>query len=141
MPDLLLVDYPDLMKLDKANYRLSLDETYKDVRGIAVERNIAVAVVSQSHRAAAKVKLVGAENVAEAYSKIAHADTVLTLSQTKGEEQLHLARLHVAAGRNDQDNLTLVISQNLGTGNFVVDSTIMRGNYFGLLPKVDEGEE
>lgn len=141
VPDLLLLDYPDLMKIDKANYRLSLDEIYKDVRGIAVERNMAVAVVSQSHRAAAKSKLVGAENVAEAYSKIAHADTVLTLSQTKAEEQLHLARLHVAAGRNDADNLTIVISQNLGTGNFIVDSVVMRGNYFGLLPKSEDGDE
>lgn len=141
VPDLLLLDYPDLMKIDKTNYRLSLDELYKDVRGLAVERNIAVAAVSQSHRAAAKAKQVLASNVAEAYSKIAHADTVLTLSQTKAEEQLHLARLHVAAGRNDADGLTIVISQNLGTGNFMVDNAVMRGNYFGLLPKSeDEGD-
>lgn len=141
VPDLLIIDYPDLMKLDKSNYRLSLDEVYKDIRGIAVERNLAIAVVSQSHRAAAKAKRVGSENVAEAYSKIAHADTVITISQTSAEKQLGLARLHVAAGRNDADDLTVVISQNLGTGNFVVDATVMRGNYFGLLPKDEESPE
>jgi replicative DNA helicase len=137
-PDLLIVDYPDLMKLDKDNLRMSLDELYKDIRGIAVERNIAVAVVSQSHRAAAKAKLVGAENVAEAYSKIAHADTVITMSQTKHEAQYGLARLHVAAGRNDADKITVVISQSYGTGQFMVDSTLMKGNYFGLLPEADD---
>lgn len=142
IPDLILLDYPDLMKLDKTNYRLSLDELYKDVRGVAVERNVAIAAVSQSHRQAAGAKQVEAKNVAEAYSKIAHADTILTLSQTKAEQQLQLARLHVAAGRNDADNLTVVISQNLGTGNFIVDSVVMRGNYFGLLPKnEDDGDE
>ena len=141
VPDLLVLDYPDLMRLDKSNYRLSLDELYKDIRGILVDRNIAGAVVSQSHRAAAKAKQVDASNVAEAYSKIAHADTTITISQTKAEKQLGLARLHVAAGRNDDDNLTVVISQNLGTGAFIVDSVVMRGNYFGLLPKDEEAEE
>lgn len=141
VPDLLVIDYPDLMKLDKSEYRLSLDELYKDIRGILISRNIAGAVVSQSHRGAAKAKQVGAENVAEAYSKIAHADTILTLSQTAAEKQLGLARLHVAAGRNDADGLTIVISQNYGTGNFIVDSVVMRGNYFGLLPKEEGVDE
>lgn len=141
VPDLLVLDYPDLMKLDKANYRLSLDEIYKEVRGIGVERNIAVAAVSQSHRGAAKAKLVGADNVAEAYSKIAHADTVITVSQTPAENEIGLARLHVAAGRNDSDKITIVISQNLGAGQFVVDSVLMRGNYFGLLPKGENDDE
>lgn len=141
VPDLLVVDYPDLMKLDRNDIRVSLDELYKDIRGIAVARNIAVAVVSQSHRGAAKAKLVGADNVAEAYSKIAHADCVLTLSQTAHEAALGLARLHVAAGRNDQDKITIVISQSLGTGQFIVDSTLMRGNYFGLIPALEGDEE
>lgn len=138
VPDLLIVDYPDLMKLDKNNYRLAIDETYKDLRGIAVERNIALAIVSQSHRGAAKAKVVGSENVAEAYSKIAHADVIITYSQTEIEQSLGLARLHVAGGRNDQDNITIVISQNYALGQFVVDSAIMRGNYWENLP---EGEQ
>ena len=139
VPDLLIIDYPDLMKLSKTDYRISLDELYKDIRGIAVERNIAVAAVSQSHRGAAKSKLVGADNVAEAYSKIFHSDTVITLSQTVHEAALGLARLHVAAGRNDSDKLTIVISQSYGTGQFIVESAIMRGNYFGLVPQ-ESGE-
>ena len=137
VPDLLVIDYPDLMKIPGTDHRLGLDELYKELRGIGVERNIAVAAVSQSHRGAAKAKLVGAENVAEAYSKIAHSDTVITLSQTPAEAQMGLARLHVAAGRNDSDKVTLVISQNYGTGMFVIDSVVMRGNYFGLLPPVE----
>jgi hypothetical protein len=140
IPDLLVIDYPDLMKIDKTNPRWSLDELYKDIRGLMVERNIAGAVVSQSHRAASKVKLVGADNVAEAYSKVAHADTIITLSQTKHEKAMGLARLHVAAGRNDLDGITIVISQNYGTGQFIVDSTLMLGNYFGLIPNASEEE-
>lgn len=138
VPDLLVIDYPDLMKQDAHNYRISLDETYKGIRGIAVARNIAVAAVSQSHRDAAGAKRVDVKNVSEHYGKIFHADTNITMSQTEAEKQLGLARLYVGAGRNDADGLTIVIAQNYGTGNFVVDSVVMRGNYFGLLPSEEE---
>lgn len=135
VPDLLIIDYPDLFKLDISNMRLAVGALYKDIRGLLVARNMAGAVVSQAHRASAKAKQVGAENVAEDYSKIANADTIITMSQTPQEQKLGLARLHVAAGRNDQDQITVVISQQYGTGAFVVDSNIMVGNYFGLLPQ------
>jgi len=135
VPDLLIVDYPDLFKLDKDNFRLALDEVFKDLRGLAVARNIAVAAVSQSHRGAAKAKQVGMDNVAEAYSKIAHSDVVLTYSQTEAEKKLGLARLYVAKGRNDADKFVVVISQQYATGNFVIDSCLMSGTYFQLLPQ------
>lgn len=143
VPDLVIVDYPDLMKQDAGNYRLSIDETYKRLRGIWVQRNMAGAIVSQSHRAAAKAKVVGGENVAEAYSKIAHCDTTITYSQTEAEHQLGLARLFVAAGRNDEDKITICISQQYGLGNFVVDSVLMKGTYWENLPKSanEESEE
>ncbi len=138
VPGLLIVDYPDLMKLDKDNYRLALDETFKELRGLAKQRNLALAVVSQSHRSAAKSKQVGVENVAEAYSKIAHSDVVITYTQTPAENKLGLARLHVAAGRNDKDRFTIVISQAYNTGQFVVDSSLMKGTYWQNLPVGEE---
>ena len=137
VPDLLIIDYPDLLKLDKDNFRLALDEAFKDLRGIAVARNIALAAVSQSHRSAAKAKQVGIENVAEAYSKIAHSDIVLTYTQTAQEHKLGLARLQVAAGRNDEDRFTIVISQSYQTGQFVLDSNLMKGTYWENLPAPD----
>ena len=138
VPDLLIVDYPDLMKIDKNNFRLDLDGIYKELRGIAVERNLALAIVSQTHRAASKAKKVRADNAAEAYSKVAHADCIITYSQTDAEKKLGLARLSVVGGRNDQDGITVVISQQYGMGNFVVDSTLMIGNYWVNVPETDE---
>lgn len=140
VPDLLIVDYPDLFKLNPDNIRISIDQVYKDLRGLAVEHNIAVAAVSQSHRAAAKAKRVGAENVAEAYSKVAHTDVTITYSQTEAEHALGLARLFVAAGRNDEDKITVVITQQYGMGAFVVDSALMRGTYWENLPTSEETE-
>ena len=134
VPDLLLVDYPDLMKLDADNFRLAIDALYKGLRGTAVARNMALAVVSQSHRAAAKAKVVGADNVAEAYSKIAHADCVITYTQTPQERLRGLARSMWRRGRNDEDKITVVISQQYGMGGFAMDSALMRGNYWGEEP-------
>lgn len=139
-PDLLIIDYPDLMKLDKNNLRLSLDELYKEIRGLCVTRNIAGAVVSQSNRLGSKAKLVDTENVAEAYSKIQHVDLALTLSATTAEKRLGLARLYVAAGRNDESNLMLVISQHYKTGLFAFDSALMSNNYWNKLPTEYEDE-
>ena len=134
-PDLLIIDYPDLMRLDKDNYRLSIDETYKDIRGLCKRRNMAGAIVSQSHRAGAKAKQLGADNIAEAYSKVAHCDCNVTLSSTPAERKLKLARLHVAAARNDEDKITVVISQQYGLGAFVVDSSLLVGQYWENLPR------
>lgn len=142
-PDLLIVDYPDLMKIDKDNYRLGIDEIYKQLRGIAVERNLALAVVSQGNRSSEKAKNVGSGHVAEAWSKIAHADCIITYNQTDAEHKMGLARLYVSGGRNDEDKITLCISQNYAMGTFVVDSVLMAGaNYWSNLPQGDrDGDE
>jgi replicative DNA helicase len=50
IPDLIIIDYPDLMEVDSKHYRHDLDRIYKGLRGIAVERNIAMAGYSQSSK-------------------------------------------------------------------------------------------
>lgn len=142
IPDLLIIDYPDLMDVDKNNYRLSIDEIYKQLRGIFVSRNIAGAIVSQGNRASEKAKHVGSDNVAEAWAKIAHADCIITYTQTTAEHRMGLARLHVSGGRNDEDKITIVVSQNYALGNFSVDSVLMSGaNYWAQLPQVGRDGE
>jgi len=125
VPDMVIVDYPDLMEMDKANLRGSLDEIYKTFRGNAVERNQAWVVVSQSHRPAAKAKTTGGDSVSEHYGKVAHADTIITYSQTDLEKTLQLGRLYVAGARNDQDGITIIVSHELNIGQFIIDSALM----------------
>jgi len=138
IPDLLIVDYPDLMKIDKNNPRFSIDEIYKELRGLAVERNMALAIVSQGNRSSETAKTVRNDHVAEAWSKIAHADCVITYNQSKSEHKMKLARLIISAGRNDEDKLSIVVSQNYAMGTFVNDSVLMTGDYWRNLPEGDE---
>jgi len=138
IPDMVIVDYPDLMRTDKDNYRISVDQIYKDLRGMAIDRNIAMVVVSQSNRGGAKKKILGSENVAEAYSKVHHADLVITLNSTSAEKKLGLARLYVTNARNDEGNLTIVISQSYKTSTFAVDSAIISQKYWDLVGEDEE---
>jgi hypothetical protein len=132
------VDYPDLMKLDASNMRLEIDQVYKELRGIFVSRNLAGAIVSQGNRTSEKAKNVTSGMVAEAWSKIAHADCVITYNQTEAEHKMGLARLYVSGGRNDEDKISLVISQNYTMGTFVVDSILMSNDYFKQLPQEED---
>jgi replicative DNA helicase len=135
VPDLLIVDYPDLMKIPggAGQLRHGLSEVYKRLRGVAVARNLALAVPTQSNRGGATAKTVNRTNVSEAYSKIADADMALTYSQTELEKKLGLARLRVEAGRNDEDKITVVLSQNYAMGQYAVDSILMDKDYWDLI--------
>lgn len=136
-PDLLLLDYADLMKLDTENYRLDLGKIMKDLRGIAVSRNIAIATVTQSNREGGKSKRVTGVNVAEDWSKLATVDTAVTYSQTEEEQKLNLARLYVDKARDDEARFTAVITQSYNTGQFVIDSAYMEDSYFDLVEATD----
>lgn len=130
IPDVLMLDYADDMQLDSGNYRHDLGIIYKQLRAIAVERNIAVCTVSQANRAGHKAKWVTREHVAEDWSKISTADTVLTYSQSTSEEKLGMARLFVDKGRDDIANIRVLISQSYTIGQFCMDSVRMADNYW-----------
>jgi len=135
--DLLIVDYADLMKIDSSNVRADTGRIYKDLRGIAVERNIAVVTASQSNRAALDAKIITDAHFAEDYSKAAIADMVMSYNQTQHERRLGLARLFVALGRNDEDKFSILISQSYAMGQFCIDSVFMKEAYW---EQIDESE-
>lgn len=129
-PDLLIIDYADLMSIDRAQYRLELNELFEELRGLAVERNVAVATASQANRAGSVAKLITGVHASEAYGKIATADTVLTYTQTLDEFKRGTARLHVDKTRSTGGaNRTLFILQNYTIGQFCLDSMYSPAGY------------
>lgn len=137
IPDVLLIDYPDLMKVDASNKRIEVGEIFKDLRGIAVERNIALGTVTQGNRESSKARIVTDAHVAEDYSKIATADIVLTYNQTPEEKKAGLARLFVTNSRNDEDKFMVLISQAYAIGQFCLDSALMTSDYWTKIDEVD----
>lgn len=130
VPDVLIIDYPDLMRIDGANLRIDTGSIFKNLRGIGVEREMAMVVATQGNRSSADAKLVTDSHVAEDYSKIATADNVITYSQTPSEKKLGLARLYVSNGRNENDKFTVLISQSYTMGQFCLDSALINNEYF-----------
>ena len=124
-PDVVIIDYPDLMALDKTNLRTSIGSTVIELRGSAVRRNYAQAIASQSNREGAKARMVESTHAAEDYSKIATADVVLTYSQTAQEKKMGLARVFVAKSRNEEGGFITLVTQSYATGQFALDSAHM----------------
>lgn len=127
-PHIVIIDYPDLMQLDAKNIRVSLIDTYKRLRGLAVERNFALVCPTQSNRAGYEENTVDSSHVSEAIDKVFTADTVLTYSQTEGEADRNIARLKVSHARTTSSNVQVVISQAYHIGQYVTGSVpIWRG--------------
>lgn len=138
-PDIVLLDYADLMRVDTNNYRISLGTLYKELRGIAVERNMALATASQANREGSTAKLIGDTHVAEDYSKIAICDAAISYNQTRDERDLKTARLYVLAGRNDRDRYSVLVSQNYDIGQFVMQSRMLDFDYWNIVQDARNG--
>lgn len=135
-PDITIVDYADLMKLDPASLRVETGQLYKNLRGIGVRRNMAVVSASQGNKEGEDAKVMRVTHVAEDWSKIGTADGVLTYSQTEDEYKLGLARLFVAATREEQGRYMVLVTQAYSIGQFAIDSTMMNANLITELQRV-----
>ncbi len=132
-PDLICVDYPDLMKLDTNNLRLELGDLIAELRGLAVARNAAMVIVSQGNRDSERASLVTRDMAAEDISKIATSDTVYTYSQTPAEKELGLARIFVEKARNEDSKMQVLITQAYAIGQFCLDSVMLNADYWDVL--------
>lgn len=139
IPDLILIDYADLMKVDSSRLRTDLGQIYKDIRGMGVERDTAMVTASQSNRSGEDAKILTLRHLGEDYSKAATSDMLLSYNQTMAERRMGLARLFVAKHRNDEVGSTIMVSQAYPMGQFVIDSKLMTSRYWTLLDK--EGGE
>lgn len=100
-PDLLLVDYPDIMKHEKVGeLRHNISNTSVQLRGMADVYNVAIWGASQTHRIARSAELVDLDDIAEDYGKVRIADVVLAIAQTKEEYEEELLRIFAAKVRN-----------------------------------------
>lgn len=132
-PDVILVDYPDLMELPVKDMRIALGQIGQKLRGIAVKRNCAVVAVTQGNRDAEGATTVTTDQVAEDISKLATADLMFTYSQTPAEYALGLARILVGKARNEAGKFSVLLTQAYSLGQFVLDSVLLKSDYWDIL--------
>lgn len=146
IPNVLILDYPDKMKLNRNDLRLSLASTYTSLSGLLKGRNLAGVFPTQTNRRGWDATTVKGSMVGEDATKIMIANKVVIFSRTTEEKARGLARMSVLKNRGDEDGFTVLITQSYKSGQFMLDSTRMTSTYqqyrelMGLVEDTEEDE-
>lgn len=141
VPDVLIIDYAELMHLDPKDKRGSIGQLFVDLRGIADSRNLALVTASQVNRSGIGKTTADEQDLSEDISKAFTADTLVTYNQTKMEERMGLARLFVAKNRDGEGGMTALITQSYKMGQFCLDSVVMTERYLNSINPRQERDE
>ena len=122
-PDLILIDYLDLLKpvvgnkiTDKVE---ALDNIYIDAKGMAKELDLPVWSVSQINRAGSQDDVVEGDKVSGSYGKIMIGDFVCSLSRKRKDKLEGTGRWHIIKNRYGIDGITYSAKIDLSIGKFI----------------------
>jgi hypothetical protein len=123
-PDLILIDYADLLKgngsMQGRDLRHELGNIYEEMRGLAGELELPIWTASQSNRSSASEEIIEADKIAESYSKIMIADFVMSLSRKIEDKVNGTGRIHVIKNRFGPDGITFPSTINTNNGSFEI---------------------
>jgi len=117
-PDVIIVDYADLLRGHGQEKRHELEGIYEDLRGMAGEYEIPVWTASQANRSALEEDVIDASKVSESYGKVMVADFILSLSRKVQDKLAGTGRWHVIKNRFGPDGITLPSKMNTSNGQF-----------------------
>lgn len=111
MPDMLIVDYVDLLKPTTSyNDEYSdLGAITADLRGLAGEYKIPIWTATQVNRAGMASETIDIEHIGDSLRKAQIADVVIAICMTKEEREDKRARLYLAKNRNGPTGVTVEI--------------------------------
>jgi len=119
--DMLVVDYGDIMAPEhRVNESIENSKSvFIDLRGIAVEYDLAVLTATQTNREGFKSVVAKAEHVAEDFNKVRTCDIIISINITDEERAKGEARLFFAASRNQESGFTIFIKQDIAKMKFI----------------------
>jgi len=116
--DMVIVDYADIL-MPTGNFkekRHAIGNIYEDLRGLAGELQIPIWTASQANRSALEEDVIGADKVAEDYSKVMTADFVMSMSRKVEDKIANTGRFHVIKNRFGIDGVTYPSTINTNVG-------------------------
>ena len=124
-PDMIIVDYGDLLKDTSSGYRTTekrfeLDSIFENLRGFAGEVGCPLWTASQANRSALEDDHIEAGRISESFGKIMIADFVLSLQRKTKDKIAHTGRLHVIKNRFGPDGFTFPSKMNASNGQVQV---------------------
>ena len=117
-PDVIIVDYADLLRGHGQEKRHELEGIYEDLRGLAGDYEIPVWTASQANRSALEEDVIDASKVAESYGKVMVADFIISLSRKVKDKLAGTGRWHIIKNRFGPDGITLPSKMNTSNGQF-----------------------
>lgn len=124
-PDLIIVDYADLLKGRKSSYKSTTDEqkdSFQDLKQLA-NRGVAIWTASQVQRprddnAKLQQEVLTSKSIADCYAKVRIADFVGSLNQTDEEKKQKVMRLHAELYRDGAAGDTFTINADFSKMTF-----------------------
>lgn len=106
-PDVVLVDYADLLRSSKGygEKRHELEGNYEELRGVAQEFNVVMVTADQTNRGGMNEELVTLTAIAESYAKATVCDLIMTVSRTVTDKENGTGRLFIAKSRLGEDGI------------------------------------
>jgi replicative DNA helicase len=80
---------------------------------------LALVTATQTNRSGFKAVVADATHVADDINKIRIADLVMSINRDEQDRANNEAKLHMAAGRNQEDGITFRVKQDLARAKFV----------------------
>ena len=129
VPDVIVIDYADLLVYEKAkDHRHGQNEIWKNLRALSQERNVLVLTATQAGAKAYEHNILRMSDFSEDKRKYAHVTAMFGLNQDKHgrEKKLGIMRLNEMVVREGEFYSTRSVSvlQNLNLGRPFLDSYI-----------------
>jgi len=118
-PDLIIVDYADLLLSDSNKTDSTYAEqggVYIDLRGMSGALEIPVWTASQTNRSAIDSEVIEADKIADSYAKVMNADFIMSWSRKSKDKLNDTARAHIMKNRFGPDGITFPCKMNTNTG-------------------------
>ena len=139
-PDMVLVDYADILMGIGKEKRFVLESIYEDLRALAGELNLPIWTASQANRSSLEEEVIDATKVSESYSKIMIADFVMSMSRKVEDKVGKTARFHIIKNRFGIDGITFPSKMDTELGKIdIYKSTSKQG--VQQQKKMDNSEE
>lgn len=119
--DMLVVDYADLMQPERLtdNSIENSKSIYVNLRGLAMEEDLAVLTATQTNREGAKRKVATMTDVGDDFNKVRIADVLISINKDDEDRAAGRARLYFAACRNQAGGFSITVSQDIDRMRFI----------------------
>ena len=123
-PDIILLDYIDIMAQEHPEIRIDIDNKWKKASKLAGELNCLVLNADQANKAARTAYMIDKTSTSESKTKDGHLDIRFAINQMPYEKNLNIARMNCLFHRHLDFNeqREVLVTQRLEVSQPILDS-------------------